>query len=121
MSKSIDSLATFYPYYLSQHQNGACRALHLIGTTLVTLVFWFGVLTSNLSIWLALPVLGYGPAWLGHYVFEKNKPATFGHPGMSLICDWIMAKDMLIGRVPLFGPLPSALVRTAQPTHAPPQ
>ncbi len=121
MSNSIDSLAAFYPYYLSQHQNGVCRALHLIGTLLVTLLFWFGALTSNLWVWLALPVIGYGPAWLGHYVFEKNKPATFGHPGMSLLCDWLMAKDMLIGRVPLFGPLPAALVKPVKSTHSPAQ
>ncbi|MFA7542333.1 MAG: DUF962 domain-containing protein, partial [Lysobacterales bacterium] len=42
---------------------------------------------------------GYGFAWIGHFVFEKNRPATFRHPLYSLIGDWVMFKDMLTGRI----------------------
>ena len=46
-----------------------------------------------------LPVVGYGFAWVGHYVFEKNRPATFKHPWYSLAGDFVMFKDILIGRI----------------------
>ena len=46
-----------------------------------------------------LPVIGYGFAWLGHFLFEKNKPATFTYPLYSLMGDWVMFKDMLTGRI----------------------
>ena len=110
MNNSFDSLSAFYPYYLSQHQNSVCRVLHLVGTSAVTIAFWTALLTGHYAWWLALPLLGYGPAWVGHFCFEKNKPATFGHPLKSFACDWIMTKDILIGRVPLTGPLPTALI-----------
>jgi hypothetical protein len=110
VSNSFDSLSAFYRYYLSQHQNGVCRVLHVLGTSAVAVVFWAALFTAHYGWWLALPVLGYAPAWVGHFGFEKNKPATFGHPLKSFLCDWIMTKDILLGRVPLTGPLPKALI-----------
>jgi hypothetical protein len=51
-------------------------------------------------LWLlALPVIGYGFAWVGHFKFEKNRPATFKYPLYSLMGDWVMFRDMLIGRI----------------------
>ena len=51
-------------------------------------------------LWLA-PVAGYGFAWIGHFAFERNRPATFRHPLYSLIGDWVMYWDVLRGRVKL--------------------
>ncbi|MFL6648858.1 MAG: Mpo1-like protein, partial [Sulfurifustaceae bacterium] len=48
---------------------------------------------------LVLPFAGYGFAWVGHFGFEKNKPATFEYPFYSLACDFVMFRDMLIGRI----------------------
>ncbi|MDE2496332.1 MAG: DUF962 domain-containing protein, partial [Xanthomonadaceae bacterium] len=45
------------------------------------------------------PVCGYGCAWIGHFVFEKNRPATFRHPLYSFTGDWVMFADILRGRV----------------------
>lgn len=93
------SFAEFYPYYLQEHSDSTCRRLHFAGTTLVIAVI-IGVLLSGQWVWLwALPVLGYGFAWVGHFFFEKNRPATFKHPLYSLAGDFVMYKDMWLGRV----------------------
>ena len=44
-------------------------------------------------------VLGYGPAWIGHFFFEKNRPATFTHPWWSLRGDFRMIRLMLSFRM----------------------
>ena len=95
----FNSLAEFYPYYLGEHQNLTCRRLHFIGSSLV-----LGCLAALLVTgqWLWLPaafVCGYGFAWVGHFVFEKNKPATFKYPLYSLRGDFTMALDVLRGRI----------------------
>jgi hypothetical protein len=50
---------------------------------------------------LAALVCGYGFAWIGHFFFEKNRPATFTHPIYSLMGDWMMFWQVLTGRVKL--------------------
>ena len=97
----FNSFAEFYPYYLSEHQNRTCRRLHLIGSLLVPALLFGGIATAQWQwLWL-LPVVGYGFAWVGHFFFEHNKPATFKHPLYSFIGDWVMAKDLLTGKIPL--------------------
>jgi hypothetical protein len=52
--------------------------------------------------WIFLPLIPfvvYPFAWSGHYFFEKNKPAAFSNPLWAKACDWIMLKDILIGRI----------------------
>jgi hypothetical protein len=93
------SFAEFYPYYLQEHSNSTCRRLHFAGTTLVLTILAYVIATGTLSLLLALPVVGYGFAWVGHFFFEHNKPATFRYPRWSLMGDFVMFKDMLIGRV----------------------
>ena len=95
----FNSFQAFYPYYLSEHRNPKCRTLHYIGSTLVVGVLLFSVLTGQWRwLWL-LPLIGYGFAWLGHFIFEHNKPATFKHPWYSLLADWVMFKDFLTGQL----------------------
>lgn len=97
--KKYKSFKEFYPFYLSQHQNIACRRLHFIGSSIILFIVGY-VLLSNQWHWLwTLPAIGYGFAWIGHFVFEKNKPATFTYPVYSLLGDWVMFKDILIGRI----------------------
>lgn len=89
----------FYPYYLEEHQDRRCRRLHFIGSSLVLLTLVLAIGSGELGwLWLA-PVMGYGFAWIGHFVFEKNRPATFRHPFYSLMGDWVMYWDVLRGRV----------------------
>ena len=92
--------ADFYPYYLQEHSNRTCRRLHFVGTTLVIAIAVSAVLTVVLWMLLLLPVAGYGFAWLGHFGFEKNRPATFQHPFYSLWGDFVMYKDILTGKIP---------------------
>ncbi|MNP67550.1 hypothetical protein D3C76_1633970 [compost metagenome] len=50
---------------------------------------------------LAAPVFGYGFAWVGHFFFEKNRPATFTYPLYSLMGDFVMFRDILLGKISL--------------------
>ena len=99
--KVFTSFAEFYPYYLAEHSNKTCRRLHLIGSLLVLSVLCTALFNQQWALLWLLPVIGYGFAWVGHFFFEKNKPATFKHPLYSFIGDWVMAKDLLLGRIPL--------------------
>ena len=91
----------FYPFYLSEHSNRNCRRMHFAGSTLVLLVIGIAIATRDLRwLWLA-PPCGYGFAWIGHFAFERNRPATFSHPLYSLAGDWVMYADILRGRVRL--------------------
>jgi hypothetical protein len=94
------SFAAFYPFYLSEHSNRTCRRLHFVGTTLVLIVVVAALVARNPWLLLLAPVAGYGFAWAGHFVFEKNRPATFSHPFYSLAGDFVLFRDMLSGRIP---------------------
>jgi len=94
------SFAAFYPFYLSEHRNGTCRALHFAGTTLVLALVVVAFATRTAWWLLAVPVAGYGFAWAGHFGFEKNRPATFRHPVYSLIGDWVMYWQLLTRKIP---------------------
>lgn len=93
------SFAEFYPYYLREHSNPTCRRLHFIGSGCVLAVLAIAVLSANPWWLLGMPLVGYGFAWVGHFFFERNKPATFRYPLWSLWGDWVMFKDILIGRI----------------------
>ena len=97
---AFQSFAEFYPYYLQEHGTPTCRRLHVVGTTLLLLLL-ATIIAGVLSAWwlFALPVVGYGFAWVGHYFFEKNRPATFQHPWYSLMGDFVMYKDILTRRI----------------------
>jgi len=95
------SFREFYPFYLGEHRDVNCRRMHFAGSTLVLAVIALALLSGQLAwLWL-VPVAGYGFAWIGHFVFEKNRPATFRHPLYSLMGDWVMYWDVLRGRVKL--------------------
>ena len=99
MSDKYRSFSEFYPYYLSEHQNLTCRRLHFIGSLLIICLLIYVVLTQQWGWLFAVPVLGYGFAWVGHFFFEHNKPATFDYPFYSLWGDWVMFKDILLGKI----------------------
>lgn len=99
MSKKYQSFSEFYPFYLSEHADLTCRRLHFVGSTLVlSCLIWAFYTQTWAALWL-LPVLGYGFAWVGHFFFEKNRPATFTYPWYSFVGDWVMYKDILTGKI----------------------
>ena len=94
------SFKDFYPFYLGEHANLTCRRLHFIGTSGIVIIAVLVIAQVLPLVWLwAIPILGYGFAWVGHFFFEKNRPATFKDPFYSLLGDWVMYKDMWIGKI----------------------
>lgn len=96
-SQDIKNFEAFWPIYLAAHRNKISRALHFIGTLSVFPGIFIAVLITPWW-WLAIPLIAYGLAWTGHFVFEGNTPATFSHPFWSLRADFKMFAYMLIGR-----------------------
>lgn len=99
MAPKFESFGEFFPYYLAEHSLPVCRALHYIGTVLGTSVLGYALYTQTWWMLLLFPVIGYGFAWVGHFVFEKNKPATFDYPGWSFLGDYKMLALFATGRL----------------------
>jgi hypothetical protein len=94
------SFADFYPFYLGEHSDLICRRLHFVGTTLALFCLIAFVLSGGVLGWVLSALgIGYAFAWVGHFVFEKNRPATFKHPIYSLMGDWVMWWNILRGRI----------------------
>ena len=92
---------SFYDFYLDEHQNMACRRLHFAGSS-------FGLigLAKSVKNRSAKPLLkgiaaGYACAWVGHFFFEKNKPASFKFPLKSFASDFRMYVDVMRGNLSL--------------------
>src|SRR5881275_3056913 len=98
-TKRYATFREFYPFYLSEHTNRTCRRLHFVGTTLGLVCLVAALLTGSAWYVLVGLVAGYLFAWIGHFFFEKNRPATFTYPLYSFIGDWVMWRDMLVGRI----------------------
>ena len=95
------SFREFYPFYLSEHANRTSRRLHFAGSCGALAFAATAFATGNAGWLLAALACGYGFAWVGHFFFEKNRPATFRHPFYSFAGDWVMFADILRGRVRL--------------------
>jgi hypothetical protein len=88
MAERYRTFRDFYPFYLTEHVNPVSRRLHVAGTTLVLACLVAGIWTGDWRWFVAAPVTGYGFAWVGHFFFEKNRPATFKYPAFSLMGDF---------------------------------
>ncbi len=93
------SFQSFWPYYLREHRRPRTRALHYAGTSLVVALAIFAIASRNWWLLLAIPLAGYGFAWVGHFFVERNQPATFTYPAWSLAADFKMWWLWLTGRL----------------------
>ena len=98
--RRFDTFAEFYPFYLSEHSNRVSRRLHFTGTTIAVVLVIAAVVTR---VWWLLAVAliqGYAFAWIGHFFYEHNKPATFKYPRYSFMGDWRLWWDTLTRKQP---------------------
>ena len=91
----------FYDFYLNEHQNMACRRLHFAGSSLGLLGLAKSVKNRSAKPLLKGIAAGYACAWVGHFFFEKNKPASFKFPLQSFASDFRMFSDVLRGNLSL--------------------
>ena len=91
----------FYDFYLNEHQNMACRRLHFAGSSFGLLGLAKSVKNRSAKPLLKGIAAGYACAWVGHFFFEKNKPASFKFPLQSFVSDFRMYSDVLRGRLSL--------------------
>ena len=99
MDTRFNSFAEFYPFYLGEHRNVTCRRLHFVGASLALVCLVMLFVSGRPQYLLYGLVCGYAFAWVGHFFFEKNRPATFKHPLYSFVGDWAMYRDIWLGRI----------------------
>jgi hypothetical protein len=98
MANRIPTYREFWPFYVSQHINKTNRRLHFVGTSLASATL-IAAITVNWRFLIASVICGYSFAWVGHFFFERNRPATFTYPLWSLFGDFHMLSMMLRGRM----------------------
>eukprot|EP01098_Paradermamoeba_levis_P010742 TRINITY_DN4523_c0_g3_i1.p1 TRINITY_DN4523_c0_g3~~TRINITY_DN4523_c0_g3_i1.p1 ORF type:complete len:110 (-),score=6.03 TRINITY_DN4523_c0_g3_i1:79-408(-) len=92
----------FWKFYLSQHSTKWCRRFHVFGATAVFILLAYIFVTGHWRYLPLVPVVGYGLAWIGHFVFEKNRPASWlGAKAFywSLISEFRLAWFIYSGRI----------------------
>ena len=97
----IKNYSEFYRFYLTEHRNIMSRRLHAAGSSIGIYFFTQAIRQRKVKYVLYGLVSGYACAWVGHFVFEKNKPASFKQPLYSFISDWRMLSDILRGNLSL--------------------
>jgi hypothetical protein len=96
----LRTFADFYPFYLSEHANRVSRRLHFVGCSIALVLLIAALLTQVLWLIAVALVQGYAFAWVGHFFFEHNRPATFKYPGFSFVGDWRMWWDIVTRKIP---------------------
>ena len=97
--QSFATFADFYPFYLSEHANRVSRRLHFAGSSIALALLVAALVTQAWWLVAVAIVQGYAFAWVGHFFFEHNKPATFKYPGFSLLGDWRLWWEIVTGKI----------------------
>jgi hypothetical protein len=98
-TKSFRTFAEFYPFYLSEHANRNSRRLHFTGSSIAIALIAAALVTRWWWLFVVALIQGYAFAWIGHYFFEHNRPATFKYPWYSLMGDWRLWWEILSGKI----------------------
>lgn len=98
MSERISNFNDFYQFYLTEHSKLMTRIFHFVGTALLFVVIGYVIYSGKERFLWYLPIFGWGVSALSHYVFEKNKPATFKYPLWSLLSDFKLFFELLTGK-----------------------
>ncbi len=97
----IKNYHEFYRFYLTEHRDITSRRLHAVGSS-VGIYFFSKAIRQRKAKYIAYGLVsGYACAWVGHFIFEKNKPASFKQPLYSFISDWRMLSDVVRGNLSL--------------------
>ena len=97
--KRYETMKEFFPFYLTEHSNPVNRWLHFVGTTLALSLVGSAIYLQNPWFLVGAVLSGYAFAWVGHFFFEKNRPATFTYPFKSFAGDWMMWFLVLTGQI----------------------
>lgn len=92
------TFSEFYPFYLSEHENAISRRLHFTGTSIALVLLFAAIVTAQWWLAFAALIQGYVFAWVGHFFFEHNRPATFRYPIFSFMGDWRLWWEILTTR-----------------------
>ena len=96
---TFSSFREFWPHYVGEHRRPLNRAIHYLGAllvlSLVVLAIW-----QAAPMYLAFaPIAGYGLAWFGHVLIERNRPATWSYIAWSFLGEWKMFFLAVTGRM----------------------
>ncbi len=94
------TFAEFYPEYLAAHRDPRTKMVHAAGLLSGVAVGLSAILLRKPALLLGGLALGYFPAFVSHWVFEKNQPKTLEHPGLSFCGDFVMVYQLLTGSLP---------------------
>jgi hypothetical protein len=97
--KRYDRFVDFYEAYLKMHSHPTNRRLHLAGNALALGALTYAIAAGNPWALLAMPAFASGLAFIGHRFFQKNKPGVVHYPVWGTIGNWVMTKDVLLGRI----------------------
>jgi hypothetical protein len=118
MNTKFSGFDEFFLFYLRQHSHRANRRLHAAGTALGLAIAVAALLLHHPWFALLWVPVGYGFAWVGHLLVERNRPATWGHPWWSFLSDFRMMGLMLTGQLDAWMARADAAARRTQSAAA---